>query len=83
MIVWIGEIIVFYLLADIGIGLTIDSLITAILVIIILETINSIFWPALTKIFLPFFSLYHWNRFFTFKWWNNMGDEFIYTDITY
>ena len=54
LIVWVGEIIVFYLLADLGIGLTIDSLITAIFVIIILEIINSIFWPSLTKIFLPF-----------------------------
>lgn len=43
LIVWVGEIIVFYLLADLGIGLTIDSLITAIFVIIILEIINSIF----------------------------------------
>jgi len=54
LIVWIGEIIIFYLLGNIGIGLKVDELVTAIFVIVILEIINSIFWPMLTKIFLPF-----------------------------
>lgn len=52
--VWIGEILVLYLLANFSIGLSIDNLATATLVIIILEIINSIFWPVIARLFLPF-----------------------------
>ncbi len=53
-IIWIGETIGLYLLAQLSIGLTIDSWFTAAIAIVILEIINAIFWPTLTKIFLPF-----------------------------
>jgi uncharacterized membrane protein YvlD (DUF360 family) len=53
-IVWIGEIIGLYILANISIGLTIDNLATAAMVIIILEIINAIFWPIIARLFLPF-----------------------------
>lgn len=54
LIVWVGEIIVLYLLANMAIGLNIDGFSTAIIVIVILEIINALFWPILARIFLPF-----------------------------
>ena len=54
-IVWIGEILVFYFLANLSIGLTIDNLATAALVIVILEIINAVFWPIIARLLLPFF----------------------------
>lgn len=53
-IVWIGEILVLYILANLSIGLTLSNLATAAIVIIILEIINGAFWPLIARLFLPF-----------------------------
>jgi len=53
-ILWIGEILGFILIADLSIGLSIASWETAFIVVSILGIINALFWPLLSRIFLPF-----------------------------
>lgn len=54
LILWVGEVLGFILIANLSVGLTVDSWITAALVVGILGIINALFWPLLSKIFLPF-----------------------------
>ena len=53
-ILWVGEVLGFLLIANISVGLTVDSWITAAVVVGILGIINALFWPLLSRIFLPF-----------------------------
>lgn len=54
LIVWVGELLGFILIANMNIGLTVDSWVTALIVVIILGIINALLWPILTRILLPF-----------------------------
>jgi putative membrane protein len=53
-ILWIGEVLGFILIADLSIGLSIESWEIAFVVVSILGIINALFWPLLSRIFLPF-----------------------------
>ncbi len=53
-IIWIGQVIGFIIIADIGVGLTINNWATGLIVVGILGIINALFWPILSRYFLPF-----------------------------
>ncbi len=52
--IWIAEVIGLIIIADMSVGLTINSVETAIIVVGILGVINALFWPIFSRIFLPF-----------------------------
>jgi uncharacterized membrane protein YvlD (DUF360 family) len=54
LILWIGSSIGFLLIADISVGLSIDSWETAFVVAGIVGILNSLLWPVLSRILLPF-----------------------------
>lgn len=54
IILWIGEVLGFILIAHLSVGLSIDNWVTAAAVVGILGIINALFWPILSRIFLPF-----------------------------
>lgn len=54
IILWIGEVLGFILIANLSVGLTINSWQTAVVVVTIIGLLNLIFWPILSRIFLPF-----------------------------
>ena len=54
LILWVGEVLGFLLISKLSVGLTVDSGITAFVVVGILGIINALFWPLLSRIFLPF-----------------------------
>ena len=53
-VIFIGNVIGLILISKLNIGLSIDSYFTAIVIIIIIGIINALFWPLLTRIFMPF-----------------------------
>nr|WP_088538666.1 phage holin family protein [Methanobrevibacter sp. 87.7] len=55
MVVWIGNIIGFLIIAPFKLGLTVDSITTAIIVVTIVGIANAILWPIITRVFMPFF----------------------------
>jgi putative membrane protein len=54
IILWIGSSLGFLLIADISVGLTIDSWETAFVAAGIVGILNSLLWPFLSRILLPF-----------------------------
>ncbi|GAB6055597.1 phage holin family protein [Methanobacterium movens] len=54
IVIWIAEVIGFIIIADMSVGLTINSWETALIVVGILGVINALLWPILSRIFLPF-----------------------------
>ena len=54
IILWIGEVLGFILIADLSVGLTINSWETAVVVVTIIGLLNLLFWPILSRLFLPF-----------------------------
>lgn len=55
LIIWIGNIIGFIIIAPLNMGLNVNSIATAIIVVTIVGIANAIFWPVITRIFMPFF----------------------------
>lgn len=54
IVVLIGEIIGFLLIANANVGLVVTSWETAVVAVIALAIINALIWPLLTRLFLPF-----------------------------
>jgi putative membrane protein len=54
VILWVGEVLGFILIANLSVGLTINSWETAVVVVTIIGILNLIFWPILSRLFLPF-----------------------------
>ncbi|MCK9152322.1 phage holin family protein [Methanobacterium alcaliphilum] len=54
LILWVGEVLGFILIAHLSVGLTINDWETAVVVVSMLGVINALFWPFLSRIFLPF-----------------------------
>ena len=54
IVVLIGEIIGFLLIAHANVGLVVTSWETAVVAVIALAIINALIWPLLTRLFLPF-----------------------------
>ncbi len=54
IILWIGEVLGFILIANLSVGLTINSWETAAVVVTIIGILNLLFWPILSRLFLPF-----------------------------
>ena len=54
LIIWLSEALGLILLTYLDIGLSVNSLETAIIVIGIVGLINALFWPILSRILLPF-----------------------------
>lgn len=53
-IVFIANVIVLYIISFLNIGVHIDSFEVAVLTTLIIAIVNSLSWPVLSKIFLPF-----------------------------
>ena len=51
---WLCEVIGFMLIVHMNIGVTITEGFSVFLLIVLLSIINSLFWPILSKLFLPF-----------------------------
>ncbi len=54
VIIWFGEVLGFILISYLSVGLTINSWQTAVVVVTIIGILNLLFWPILSRIFLPF-----------------------------
>ncbi len=54
IILWIGSSLGFLLIAYLSVGLTIDSWETAFIVAAVVGLFNTLFWPVLSRILLPF-----------------------------
>ena len=54
IILWIGSSLGFLLIADISVGLTIDTWETAFIAAAVIGILNALLWPLLSRIFLPF-----------------------------
>ena len=57
IIILLGNIIGFVALAPLHIGLNIDNIFTAAIVVILLSLFNSLLWPVLSRVFMPFLLL--------------------------
>jgi uncharacterized membrane protein YvlD (DUF360 family) len=55
IIIWIGNILGFLIVAPFNLGLYVSDVWTAILVVTIVGIANALFWPILTRVFMPFF----------------------------
>jgi putative membrane protein len=53
-ILWLGQVLGFILIAYLSVGLTINSWQTAVVVVTIIGFLNLLFWPILSRLFLPF-----------------------------
>jgi uncharacterized membrane protein YvlD (DUF360 family) len=53
-LLWACEVLGFIIIANMSVGLSVDSLFTAAIVVSLLGIINALFWPILSRIFLPF-----------------------------
>ncbi|MDP1553493.1 MAG: phage holin family protein, partial [Methanobacteriaceae archaeon] len=53
-LLWVCEVLGFIIIANMSVGLSVDSLFTAAIVVSLLGIINALFWPILSRIFLPF-----------------------------
>jgi putative membrane protein len=51
---WLGQVLGFILIAYLSVGLTINSWQTAVVVVTIIGFLNLLFWPILSRLFLPF-----------------------------
>ena len=54
VILWFGQVLGFILIANLSVGLTINSWQTAVVVVTIIGFLNMLFWPILSRLFLPF-----------------------------
>ncbi len=54
IVLWFCEILGFLLIVHMHIGLTISQGFSVVLIVFLLSVINSLFWPILSKLFLPF-----------------------------
>ncbi len=54
VILWFGGVLGFMLIDYLSVGLTVNSWDTAFLVVALLGILNALFWPLLSRIFLPF-----------------------------
>ena len=54
IVLWIGSSLGFLLIADISVGLTIDSWETAFIAAGVVGILNTLLWPLLSRILLPF-----------------------------
>ena len=61
IVLWIGSSLGFLLIADISVGLTINSWETAFIAAGVVGILNTILWPLLSRILLPF-GIHGWNR---------------------
>ena len=57
LIIFIGNILGIYLISFLGLGVKVGDFDDILLFVIFISLINSIFWPLLTRILLPFFVL--------------------------
>lgn len=57
IILWIGSSLGFLLIADLSVGLTINTWTTAFIAAAVVGILNAILWPLLSRIFLPFMVL--------------------------
>ena len=57
LIVFIGNVLAIYAICILGLGITIEYYDDVLLFVIFLSIINSIFWPILTRILMPFLVL--------------------------
>ncbi len=53
-ILWVGGVLGFMLIDYLAVGLTVNSWETAFVVVALLGILNALFWPILSRIFLPF-----------------------------
>lgn len=54
LVIFIGEILGFMLIANLNVGLTVSSWEVGIITVIILAILNTVLWPFLTRVFMPF-----------------------------
>ena len=54
LIILVGNVLGIYLISFFGLGVTIDSFDDIFLLVIFISIVNSILWPLLTRIFMPF-----------------------------
>ncbi len=54
IILWLGGVLGFMLIDYLSVGLTVNSWETAFVVVALLGILNALFWPLLSRIFLPF-----------------------------
>ncbi len=54
VILWLGGVFGFMLIAYLDVGLKVNSWETAFVVVALLGILNALFWPILSRIFLPF-----------------------------
>ncbi|MGO9386959.1 MAG: phage holin family protein [Methanobacterium sp.] len=54
VILWLGGVLGFMLIDYLSVGLTVNSWDTAFVVVALLGILNALFWPLLSRIFLPF-----------------------------
>ena len=53
-VIFIGNVLGLILISKLNIGLSVDTITNAIIIVALLSIINSLFWPFLTRIFMPF-----------------------------
>lgn len=54
LVMWVGGFIGFMLIDYLSVGLKVDSVITAFFAVGVIIILNAIFWPILSRVFLPF-----------------------------
>ncbi len=54
LVLWLGGVLGFMLIDYLGVGLKVNSWETAVIVVALLGILNALFWPLLSRIFLPF-----------------------------
>jgi hypothetical protein len=54
VILWLGGVLGFMLIDYLDVGLKVNSWETAFVVVALLGILNALFWPLLSRIFLPF-----------------------------
>lgn len=55
IVIWIGNIIGFLIVAPFNLGLYVNSIEMAIIVVTLVGIVNALLWPILTRVFMPFF----------------------------
>lgn len=54
LVIFLGEILGFMLIANLNVGLTVSSWEVGIITVLILAILNTVLWPFLTRVFMPF-----------------------------
>jgi len=54
LVLWVGGVLGFMFIDYLSVGLTVNSWETAFVVVALLGILNALFWPLLSRIFLPF-----------------------------